>query len=120
MSIAERADTRFPSVRFHGNEMYDLDVDCIFTTTEVADRLMEILYRAYFADQRILLTRSGLPVVAVIPAGDLAEYEAFEGFYWGHVLEQARLEDDGLPEIPIEQICAELEARLDRERESDQ
>lgn len=92
--------------------MYELDVDRVFTTTEAKERIEEILYRAFFADERILLTRNGDLLVAVIPAGDLAEYEAFESYYWSHELEKTCLEDEGQPGIPIEVVWAELEREL--------
>jgi len=47
-------------------------------TTEARDRFSELLNRAAFGKERLVLTRRGKNIVALVPIEDLATLEALE------------------------------------------
>ena len=48
------------------------------TTAEARDRFAELLNRTAFGKERVILTRRGKPLVAVIPLEDIALLEELE------------------------------------------
>lgn len=55
-----------------------LDVDATLTTVEARERFSEVVNRAAFGKERILLTRRGKPLVVMLPVADLEHLEALE------------------------------------------
>jgi prevent-host-death family protein len=55
-----------------------LDVDVTLTTGEARERFAELVNRAAFGKERILLTRRGKPLAVVVPVADLEHLEALE------------------------------------------
>jgi prevent-host-death family protein len=52
--------------------------DAIFTAAEMRDNLAEVLNRAAYGQERIIVTRHGKALVAVVPIADLEELERLE------------------------------------------
>jgi prevent-host-death family protein len=52
--------------------------DTTVTTAEVRENLSEILNRAAYGQERIVVTRHGKALVAVVPIADLEELERLE------------------------------------------
>ncbi|MCA9858081.1 MAG: type II toxin-antitoxin system Phd/YefM family antitoxin [Thermomicrobiales bacterium] len=50
----------------------------IFTAAEMRENLAEILNRAAYGQERIVVTRHGKELVAVVPIADLEELERLE------------------------------------------
>jgi prevent-host-death family protein len=76
-------------------------------TPEERDRFAEIIERAALRKERVVLTRAGEPVVAVVPLEDVAALEALEDERDAAEL-RARMvewEAEGYPVIPIEEIA---------------
>lgn len=48
------------------------------TTVEARDRLSEVINRAAFGKERVVLTRRGKPLVALVPIEDVEALEALE------------------------------------------
>lgn len=69
-------------------------------------------------DVRVVLTRDGAPVAAIVPVEDLRaleELDAAEDDYWERVADEAhaRWEADGRPAgIPMEEIARDLDIDL--------
>lgn len=55
-----------------------LDVDATLSTAEAREHFSELVNRAAFGKERILLTRRGKPLAAVVPVADLRALEALE------------------------------------------
>jgi prevent-host-death family protein len=75
-----------------------------------ADRLAEVAAHAERDKERVVLTRDGKPVAAVVPIEDLEALEA-EDEYWSRVADEAIVEWEaaGRPAgIPIEDIARDL------------
>ena len=58
--------------------MVDLVTDETLSTAEARERFSEVLNRASFGKERVVLTRRGKPLVAVVPIEDVAVLEALE------------------------------------------
>lgn len=84
------------------------------TAEATSDRLPEAVSHVARDEVRIVLTRAGEPVAAVVPLTDLRALEALddaEDAHWSHVAEEAiaRWEAEGRPPgIPLEDIAHEL------------
>jgi prevent-host-death family protein len=79
-----------------------------------ADRLAEAAARAEHGKDRVVLTRDGKPVAAVVPIADLRaleELDEAEDAYWSRVADDAmaQWEAEGRPAgIPMEDIARDL------------
>ncbi|MFZ0943443.1 MAG: type II toxin-antitoxin system Phd/YefM family antitoxin [Syntrophobacteraceae bacterium] len=49
-----------------------------FTTVEARKQISEVINRAAYGKERVILTRRGKPVVAVVPIEDVETLEALE------------------------------------------
>lgn len=54
------------------------DVDATLSTVEAREHFSEVVNRAAFGKERILLTRRGRPLAVVVPVADLEALEALE------------------------------------------
>ncbi|MSP00649.1 MAG: type II toxin-antitoxin system Phd/YefM family antitoxin [Acetobacteraceae bacterium] len=91
------------------------------TVEATSDRLPDAIARAERDEVRIVLTRDGEPVAAIIPLTDLRaldEVDAAEDAYWSRMADEriARWEAEGRPPgIPMEEIARELGVDLTEE-----
>ena len=79
----------------------------------VPDRLPEAVAHVERGDGRVMLTRGGKPVAAVVPIADLRmlEEEDAEDEYWSRVADEAvrQWEAEGRPAgVPMEDVAREL------------
>lgn len=78
------------------------------SVTEARDELGELVNRARYSDERIVLTRHGKAVAALVPVDLLREVEAAED---AADVEAARAAAaDGEPAVPHARILADLAA----------
>lgn len=88
------------------------------TMTTVAARaaLADIVNRAAFGKERIVLTRHGKPLVAVVPFEDVEALEAAEDAADLVLLRKARAEwaREGRKGTPLAEVAAELGIKLRR------
>lgn len=78
------------------------------STAEARDRFSEVLNRAAFGKERVVLTRRGKPLAAVVPIEDVEALEAMED---AADIAEARLryeewERDGRQSISLEELAA--------------
>jgi prevent-host-death family protein len=78
------------------------------STAEARDRFSEVLNRAAFGKERVVLTRRGKPLAAVVPIEDVEALEAMED---AADIAEARIryeewERDGRPGISLEELAA--------------
>ncbi|MHA7627576.1 type II toxin-antitoxin system Phd/YefM family antitoxin [Corallococcus sp. M7] len=76
--------------------------------TEARDDLAELLNRAAYGKERLVLTRHGKKLVAVIPFEDLEALEALEDRRDIQKADAARRESEGQPRVAWKQVKAEL------------
>lgn len=76
--------------------------------TEARDDLAELLNRAAYGKERLVLTRHGKKLVAVIPFEDLQALEALENRRDIQKADAARREAEGQPRVSWKQVKAEL------------
>ncbi|WP_375742922.1 type II toxin-antitoxin system Phd/YefM family antitoxin [Corallococcus interemptor] len=76
--------------------------------TEARDDLAELLNRAAYGKERLVLTRHGKRLVAVIPFEDLQALEALEDRRDIQKADAARRESEGQPRVAWKQVKAEL------------
>ncbi|NNC19431.1 type II toxin-antitoxin system Phd/YefM family antitoxin [Corallococcus exiguus] len=76
--------------------------------TEARDDLAELLNRAAYGKERLVLTRHGKKLVAVIPFEDLQALEALEDRRDIQKADAARRESEGQPRVAWKQVKAEL------------
>lgn len=81
--------------------------DTTVTTAEVRENLSEILNRAAYGQERIVVTRHGKALVAVVPIADLEELERLEDEIDREEILRSleSIEEEGT--IPWEQVRAE-------------
>jgi prevent-host-death family protein len=84
--------------------------------TEARDELADILNRAAYGKERVVLTRHGKRLVAVVPVEDLEVLEALEDRLDAEAAERALRESEGQARIPWEKLKEEL--GLSRKRAS--
>ncbi|MFZ2173323.1 MAG: type II toxin-antitoxin system prevent-host-death family antitoxin [Rhodococcus sp. (in: high G+C Gram-positive bacteria)] len=65
------------------------------TSGDLRGHLADVLNRTAYAGERVVVTRHGKRIAAVIPADDLELLEALENARDAAALEQAITEDDG-------------------------
>lgn len=86
--------------------------DTTFTAAEMRENLAEVLNRAAYGQERIVVTRHGKALVAVVPIADLEELERLEDEIDREEIERslASIHEEGT--VPWETVRAE--AGLDR------
>ena len=89
------------------NDMPEHSVAC----TEAQAQFDDLLERAAKRKERVILTRRGKPVAALVPIEDLNFLEAIEDRLDADEFERAKdeFERSGEPTIPWEKIKAELD-----------
>lgn len=80
------------------------------TAEEARDRFDEILKRAADDEDRVVVTRGGKPVAAVVPIADLEFLEAIEDHLDAEEYRRAKeeFEQSGEPAIPLEEVVRRL------------
>ena len=73
------------------------------------DTLGDLVNRASYGDERVLISKRGKPVAALVSVAALEALEAYEEEEDERALAEARADDDGV-RIPFEEIVAEHEA----------
>lgn len=82
--------------------------DATMTAAEARDNFAEVLNRVSFGQERILVTRHGKGLAAVISIDDLEQLEALEEMVDRELLRQAREENEREGTVPWEVVKAEL------------
>lgn len=80
------------------------------TASEARNNLPEALNHVSYGGDRVLITRRGKVVGAIISARDLALLEALEDRYWAETAGEAlaEMQAQGEQPIPLEQVKARL------------
>jgi prevent-host-death family protein len=78
------------------------------TAAEARDNFSDLLNRVAFGQERILVTRHGKGLAALISVDDLEQLEALEVMVDRELLRQAREENEREGTISLEQFKAEL------------
>jgi prevent-host-death family protein len=78
------------------------------TITDARDDLAEVVNRVSYRDERIVLTRRGKRLVAVVPLADLELLERFENAADVEEIRAALSDPDNAEPIPWESLKAEL------------
>jgi prevent-host-death family protein len=86
------------------------DAAASLSSAEAQDSFEDVLDRAVHEKERVVLTRRGRPVAALVPIADLEFLEAIEGRLEAEEYRRAReeFERSGEAAIPWETIKAEL------------
>jgi prevent-host-death family protein len=82
--------------------------DDTMTAAEARDNFSDLLNRVAFGQERILVTRHGKGLAALISVDDLEQLEALEEMVDRELLRQAREEDEREGTVTLEQFKAEL------------
>lgn len=82
--------------------------DATMTAAEARDNFAEVLNRVSYGQERILVTRHGKGLAAVISVDDLEQLEALEEMVDRELLRQAREENESEGTISWESAKAEL------------
>lgn len=88
--------------------MSTAEPDETISTTAARDRFADILNRAAYGKERVVLTRRGRPLVAVVPIEDVERLEVLEDERDAEEVRRRReaWERAGRPSIPIEDVAA--------------
>jgi prevent-host-death family protein len=78
------------------------------TAAEARDNFADVLNRVSFGQERILVTRHGKALAAVISVDDLEQLEALEEMVDRALLRRAREENEREGTVPWEVVKAEL------------
>jgi prevent-host-death family protein len=89
------------------------DVDATLSTAEARERFAELVSRAAFGKERIVLTRRGKPLAAMVPVADLERLQALEDAADRAAVERAETEmaRTGDRGVPLAEILAEFGAK---------
>ena len=79
------------------------------TLADARDSLGDLVNRAAYADERVVLSKRGKPVAAIVSLAALDALEAYEDAEDEKALDEARAEDDGT-RIPFEEIIEDHKA----------
>ena len=87
------------------------------TTAEARDRFSDILNRAAFGKERVVLTRRGRPLAALVPIEDVEALEAFEDAVDAAEIARrlSEWERDGRPAVPFVELADAGKGRSDAE-----
>ena len=85
-----------------------------FSTVQARDQFSEVLNRAAFGKERVVLTRRGKPLVAIVPIEDLALLEELEDQQDAEDfrIALAAWEAGDQTTIPLDQVVRELGIQL--------
>lgn len=78
------------------------------TTVKARESLSEVINRSAYGKERIVLTRRGKEVAAVVPVEDLKLLEALETRLDLEAIEQALADPENKESIPWDQVKKEL------------
>jgi prevent-host-death family protein len=76
--------------------------------SEARGEFSDLVNRAAYKHERVLLTRHGKAIAAIVPADDLAVLEALEDRDDLEAMRAALADPDNQEEIPWEQVKADL------------
>jgi prevent-host-death family protein len=82
------------------------------SAVEARENLAEVINRVAYGDERIVLTRHGKALVAMVPIDDLEALDRFQDYLDGQLADEAWEEYQREGGIPIEVIEQELKERL--------
>lgn len=82
--------------------------DDTMTAAEARENFADVLNRVSFGQERILVTRHGKGLAAVISVDDLEQLEALEEMVDRELLRRAREENEREGTVPWETVKAEL------------
>jgi prevent-host-death family protein len=84
------------------------------SSAEARENLDEVINRVAYWDERIVLTRQGKALVAMVPIDDLEALDRFQDYLDGQLADEAWEEYQREGGVPIEVIRQELDARIAR------
>lgn len=82
------------------------------SAAEARESLAEVINRVAYGQERIVLTRHGKALVAMVPIDDLEALERFQDYLDGLAADEAWEEYQREGGVPIEVVEQELEAEL--------
>ena len=84
------------------------------SSANARDQLSDILNRAAFGKERVVVSRRGKPLAAVVPLEDIATLEALEDALDAAEIQKRLLEWEaaGKPGIPLEEVAIRLGVKL--------
>jgi prevent-host-death family protein len=82
------------------------------SVSQARDDFADLVNRAAYKEERVIITRRGRAIAAIVPIEDVAYLERLEDEYDLKMVEDARAE--GGEPIPWEQVEAELDLAKDR------
>lgn len=87
--------------------------DETITTAAARDSFSEVVNRAAFGKERVVLTRHGKPLAAIVPIEDVEALEAFENAHdvAAFRLAMAEWERDGRKTISFDEIAREFDLK---------
>ncbi len=86
------------------------------SVVKLRDCLADVINRAGYTGERIILTRHDKPVAAIVPVDDAEFMERYEDEYWGRAAQESldEMERTGAKPIPWEQVKRELDEKRAR------
>lgn len=84
------------------------------SAAEARDNLAEIINRVAYGAERVVLTRHGKAVVAMVPIEDLEALDRYQDYLDGQLADEAWEEYQREGGVPIEVVEQELHAELVR------
>ena len=87
------------------------------SAAEARENLSDVINRVAYGQERIVLTRHGKPLVALVPIDDLEALEAYEDHLDLLAAEEAWEEYQREGGIPVEVVRQQLEAELAQQAE---
>ena len=79
------------------------------TVSEARERFADLVNRVAYRQERVLVTRHGRPIAAIIPMEQVQFLERAEDEYDLRLADEALAELEHTPAIPWEQVEAELD-----------
>lgn len=95
--------------------MSAIDQNVSMSAAEVRENLAEVINRVAYGGERIMLTRHGKVLAAMVPVEDLEALEAHEDYLDQQAAEEAWQEYREKGATPIEEVQRRLEERIARE-----
>ena len=77
--------------------------------SEARESLANLVNRVAYRRERVLLTRHGRPIAAIVPMEQVAFLERAEDAYDNRMADDAQAELEHVPPIPLEQVEHELD-----------
>ncbi len=91
--------------------------DATVSIAEARDNLSDLYNRVAYGDERIVLTRHGKALVAMVPIEDLEALERFQDYLDAQSADEAWEEYQREGGVPIEVVRQRLDADLARQAE---